>query len=177
MRTKTIWTDGSCLGNPGFGGWSAIFFHSAFGQDYPTPYLRAFGSEIQTTNNRMEMKAIIEALRGINPGSHARIVTDSSYCAEGATRWHKKWIDRKWKGVANIDLWHELLDVIGTHKLVEFQVVKGHSKIHWNEECDAIAKTAAKARRETDELGLTTRFDRLTKRIVEGGIFDAELAR
>lgn len=177
MRQYTIWTDGSCLGNPGFGGWSAIFFKSAFGEDYPIPFERMFGSDLLTTNNRMEMQGIISGMNSLPAHSHIRIVTDSAYCAEGATKWHKKWIERKWKGVANVDLWHDMLDTISNHKKVEFKIVKGHSKIHWNEECDAIAKTAAKARREFEELGLTTRYDRLTKRILEGGVFDQELAR
>lgn len=122
------------------------------------------------------MQAIIEGMRAVPP-SHIRIVTDSSYCAEGSTRWHKKWIERKWKGVANTDLWHVMLDEISRHKIVEFKVVKGHSKIRWNEECDVIAKTSAKSRRDIEEHGLTNRFDRLTRRIEQGGIFDKDLAR
>lgn len=151
MRKYTVWTDGSCLGNPGYGGWCAIFFNSAFGEDYPTPFKRLVGAEVMTTNNRMEMIGVIEALKYLRPASHIRIVTDSSYVADGATRWYKKWVDRKWKGVANVDLWHILLDEIAYHDVVEFAQIKGHSGIYWNEECDVIAKAAAKELRREDK--------------------------
>lgn len=177
MRKYTVWTDGSCLGNPGFGGWSAIFFHSAFNMDYPIPFGRKYGSALETTNNRMEMTAIIQALNFLEQNSHIRVVTDSSYCAEGSTKWHKKWIEKSWKGVANTDLWHELLDAIARHHIVEFKLVKGHTRVKWNEEADAIAKTAAKGRKEFEEYGLTIRNDRLDHRIAEGGLFDKDLAR
>lgn len=123
------------------------------------------------------MQAIISGLQMTPAESHLRIVTDSSYCADGATRWHKKWIDRGWKGVANTDLWHTLLDEISRHKLVEFRIVKGHSRILWNDQCDTIAKTAAKARREMEEHGYTTRFDRLEARIQTGSLFDKDMAK
>lgn len=176
MRRHTVWTDGSCLGNPGYGGWSAILFRSAFGLDYPTPHTKLYGSELHTTNNRMEMTAIISGLDFIEESSHVRVVTDSMYCAEGATRWHKRWIEREWKGVANTDLWHEMLLAIARHSIVEFKIVKGHSRIHWNEECDDLAKSAAKALREFDKEGLTIRADLMKTRILEGGTFE-DLAR
>ena len=151
MRKHTVWTDGSCLGNPGYGGWAAIFFKSSFGEDYPTPYHRMIGSEVLTTNNRMEMQAFIEALRYIKPDDHVRIVTDSSYVVDGATKWYKKWVSNKWKGVANVDLWHTLLDEIAKHKRVEFCWIKGHDGYKWNEECDVLAKAAAKDLRKQDK--------------------------
>lgn len=177
MRTHTIWTDGSCLGNPGYGGWAAIVFKSAFGLDYPQPMERIYGSDLLVTNNRMELQAIISGLNHLPERSNIRVVTDSSYCADGATKWHKKWIERGWKGVANVDMWHSMLDAIERHKRVEFKIVKGHSKIHWNEECDTIAKTVAKWRREFEETGNNARIERLQRRIESGGLFDKDLAR
>lgn len=150
MKGYTVWTDGSCLGNPGYGGWAALLFHSTFGVDMPAPFKKLSGSEVTTTNNRMEMTAIIEALNHLDPGSQVKIVTDSAYVAEGATRWHIKWVEKKWKGVANADLWHSLLDAISRHQKVEFSKVRGHTGEKWNEECDFLAKSNAKARRQEE---------------------------
>ena len=97
------------------------------------------------------MWAVIEALRFIRPADHVRIVTDSSYVSDGATRWYKKWISREWKGVANRDLWHILLDEISHHEKVEFARIKGHNGFKWNEECDVLAKAAAKDLRKEDK--------------------------
>lgn len=129
-----IYTDGSCLGNPGRGGWAYVCpEHSQ---------VKNSGSEVMTTNNRMELKAIIEALKV--PGV-STIVTDSQYCKMGIEEWSKKWIKNGWKAsngkqVKNVDLWKELMGAVGG---VKFEWVKGHSNDHWNSVVDTMAVEAA----------------------------------
>ena len=135
-----IYTDGSCLGNPGSGGWAAIIF--MYGKK-----ITIKGSKKNTTNNQMELLAPIKALKKIPFGEKVEIFTDSKYLKLGITEWILKWKNNGWKTsnkskVKNLELWKEL------HKLVEnYQIkwswVKAHSGNKINEEVDVIARNAA----------------------------------
>ena len=131
-----LYTDGSCLGNPGRGGWAYI------SPDIPT--VSKSGNEPNTTNNRMELKAIIEALK---VEGASVVVTDSQYCKQGIESWSANWVKNGWKTsngkpVKNKDLWTELLTLTKTTR-VTFEWVKGHSKDPWNSAVDALAVEAA----------------------------------
>ena len=136
-----IYTDGSCLGNPGSGGWAAIIFTNG-------KKITIKGSKKNTTNNQMELLAPIKALKKIPFGEKIEIFTDSKYLKLGITEWILKWKNNGWKTsnkskVKNLELWKEL------HKLVEnYQIkwswVKAHSGNKINEEVDVIARNAAK---------------------------------
>ena len=135
-----IYTDGSCLGNPGSGGWAAIIFTNG-------KKITIKGSKKNTTNNQMELLASIKALKKIPFGKKVEIFTDSKYLKLGITEWIFKWKNNGWKTsnkskVKNLELWKEL------HKLVEnYQIkwswVKAHSGNKINEEVDVIARNAA----------------------------------
>ena len=135
-----IYTDGSCLGNPGSGGWAAIIFMNG-------KKITIKGSKKNTTNNQMELLAPIKALKKISFGEKVEIFTDSKYLKLGITEWILKWKNNGWKTsnkskVKNLELWKEL------HKLVEnYQIkwswVKAHSGNKINEEVDIIARNAA----------------------------------
>jgi len=135
-----IYTDGSCLGNPGSGGWAAIIFMNG-------KKITIKGSKKNTTNNQMELLAPIKALKKIPFGEKIEIFTDSKYLKLGITEWILKWKNNGWKTsnknkVKNLELWKEL------HKLVEnYQIkwswVKAHSGNKINEEVDVIARNAA----------------------------------
>ena len=135
-----IYTDGSCLGNPGSGGWAAIIFTNG-------KKITIKGSKKNTTNNQMELLAPIKALKKIPFGEKVEIFTDSKYLKLGITEWILKWKNNGWKTsnkskVKNLELWKEL------HKLVEnYQIkwswVKAHSGNKINEEVDVIARSAA----------------------------------
>ena len=135
-----IYTDGSCLGNPGSGGWAAIILING-------KKITIKGSKKNTTNNQMELLAPIKALKKIPFGEKIEIFTDSKYLKLGITEWILKWKNNGWKTsnkskVKNLELWKEL------HKLVEnYQIkwswVKAHSGNKINEEVDVIARNAA----------------------------------
>ena len=136
MITKkiSIYTDGSCKGNPGPGGWAAIIFVD----DQNSPTAKLAGGEPQTTNNRMEMLAVIESLKYILKNSfhesEINLFSDSNLIIQT--------INSGWKRKANLDLWKELDE--NNEKLnVKFNWVKGHAKNKWNNECDKIAQREA----------------------------------
>jgi ribonuclease HI len=136
-----IYTDGSCLGNPGNGGWAAIIND----QDKIT---KINGNKKNTTNNQMELMAAIEALKKIPPKQEVQLYTDSKYVKMGITEWIQKWSKNNWKTsskkkVKNLELWLELNKIAKKHK-IEWFWVKGHSGDTFNEEVDALAKKAAK---------------------------------
>jgi ribonuclease HI len=136
-----IYTDGSCLGNPGNGGWAAIIND----QDKIT---KISGNKKNTTNNQMELMAAIEALKKIPPKQEVQLYTDSKYVKMGITEWIQKWSKNNWKTsskkkVKNLELWLELNKIAKKHK-IEWFWVKGHSGDTFNEEVDALAKKAAK---------------------------------
>lgn len=135
-----IYTDGACLGNPGRGGYGAILMYKEHKKEIS-------GSEKETTNNRMEMRAVIEALRALKKSSEVVIYTDSKYVMEGITNWIQSWKKNNWrnanrKPVKNSDLWQELDDEVAKHK-IEWIWVKGHAGNHYNELVDELARKAA----------------------------------
>ena len=136
-----LYTDGGCSGNPGPGGWAYILRHPKTGREKETS-----GSERETTNNRMEMTAVIEGLKALKAPSAVEIVTDSSYVGQGLTEWMPKWKSRGWKlpgnkPVKNLDLWQELDRLISPHK-IRFTHVRGHSGHPENDRCDELAVAA-----------------------------------
>lgn len=137
-----IHTDGSCLGNPGAGGWAAIIV------DKQNHREEIFGGEEHTTNNRMELTAAIRALEKISAGANVELFTDSSYLKNAFTNgWLVNWKRNGWKTaskspVLNQDLWRELDELISA-RAVKFNWVKGHAGDFFNERCDLLARTTA----------------------------------
>lgn len=134
-----IHTDGSCLGNPGAGGWAAIIVDEHGKRE------ELFGGEVQTTNNRMELTAAIRALEKIPAGTSVELFTDSSYLKNAFTQgWLANWKRNGWrKGtIRNQDLWREL-DALVASRAVNFHWVKGHAGNFFNERCDTLARTTA----------------------------------
>ena len=135
-RMVVIHTDGACKGNPGPGGWGAVLVSGAHEKEL-------FGGVAQTTNNRMELTAVIEALGALKGPSHVVVYTDSSYVQKGISEWIHAWKARGWKTadkkpVKNDDLWR-LLDVAAARHQVEWRWVKGHAGDPGNERADALA--------------------------------------
>ena len=135
-----IYTDGSCLKNPGNGGWAAIIFIN-------NEKIVISGNKKNTTNNQMELLAAIEALKKIPEGQEIQIYTDSRYVKQGITEWINKWIQNNWKTsskqkVKNVDLWKELNEIAKKNK-IEWHWVKAHAGNPINEEVDELAKKAA----------------------------------
>ena len=141
-KQVTIYTDGACSGNPGPGGWGAILM-------YQEQKKELSGFEPETTNNRMELRAVIEAVRALKVSCVIKIHTDSAYvCNAFHQNWLNNWKANGWKtaskrDVENQDLWRELLDVLQIHKF-EFVKVKGHSDNPFNNRCDELARLAIK---------------------------------
>lgn len=137
-----IYTDGSCLGNPGAGGWAAVIV------DEQNRREEIFGGEDSTTNNRMELTAALRALEKIPSGASVELFTDSNYLKNAFTNgWLAKWKSNGWKTakkspVLNQDLWRELDAVIAARD-VKFNWVKGHAGNFFNERCDTLARTFA----------------------------------
>ena len=134
-----IYTDGACSGNPGPGGYGAIL---KYGQEIR----EISGYEVATTNNRMEMMAVIEALRQLKRPCKVKVITDSQYVVKGMTEWIQGWIKKNWqtsqkKPVLNKSLWEELLALCQQHK-IEWQWIKGHNGHPYNERCDQLAREA-----------------------------------
>ena len=133
-----IWTDGACSGNPGPGGWGALLKSGEREREL-------FGGAAETTNNRMEMTAAIEALRAIKPAYAGTVVlhTDSTYLLKGITEWLPGWKRRGWKTAAkkpvkNADLWQSL-DALAAGRDIDWRWVKGHAGVEGNERADALA--------------------------------------
>ena len=140
MKQVDIFTDGACKGNPGPGGWAAILRMGAHETELT-------GGEAATTNNRMEMTAILRGLSALNEPCAVTVHTDSRYVIDGMTQWIFGWQKRGWlnaakKPVANVDLWRELIAAARPHK-VSWEWVKGHSGHPENERCDALASAEA----------------------------------
>ena len=140
-----IYTDGSCLDNPGPGGWAAIM---CYGEDEK----EITGSETETTNNRMELMAAIMALESLKYPTSGTVTSDSAYLQGGITQWIDKWRLNGWKNaskkpVANQDLWLRL-DALNKKHDITWDWVKGHSGHPMNERCDTLARKAAEDVRE-----------------------------
>jgi ribonuclease HI len=134
-----IYTDGACRGNPGPGGWAALLLKSGVERELS-------GAVAATTNNRMELQAVIEALQVLKRAVRAHIYTDSQYVRLGITEWLGGWKARGWKTsarkpVKNQDLWMQLDGLVAGHEL-EWHWVKGHSGVPGNERVDALANAA-----------------------------------
>jgi ribonuclease HI len=141
MKKIQLITDGACLGNPGPGGWACIL---RFGDKKK----EMFGSEPQTTNNRMELTAAMEGLRVLKEPCEVEVVTDSQYVKNGITQWIHGWKRNGWKTaskkpVVNQDLWTELDQLASKHKL-EWTWTKGHADHDDNNRCDELATRAAR---------------------------------
>ncbi|MHB8767143.1 MAG: ribonuclease HI, partial [Deferrisomatales bacterium] len=138
-----VYTDGGCIGNPGPGGWGALLLRS-------DGYEEIGGREERTTNNRMEMRAAVEALRRARPGDRVHVLTDSRYLQDGISKWIRGWKKRGWKkadggDVLNRDLWEELDALVSRPGLrVSWEHVRGHSGHLLNERCDQIANGFAR---------------------------------
>jgi ribonuclease HI len=140
-----LFTDGSCRGNPGPGGWAYILRHPATGTEK-----EASGGEADSTNNRMELQAIIEGLAVLTTRTEVEIITDSTYAAKGSHEWMPKWKSNdwrrrekgSWKPVKNEDLWRRLDELLAQHD-IRFTMVRGHTGHTENERCDELAVEAA----------------------------------
>jgi ribonuclease HI len=131
-----IFTDGACKGNPGPGGWGAWLRCGPHEKEL-------FGGELLTTNNRMELLAVIRALESLKRPSRARVATDSQYVQKGISEWIKSWKARGWRTaskepVKNADLWQEL-DTLASRHEIEWVWVKGHAGHDGNERADQLA--------------------------------------
>ena len=138
MNTIEIYTDGACKGNPGPGGWGALLKSGATQKEL-------FGGELGSTNNRMEMMAVIEALSALKRPCHVILHVDSQYVLKGMTEWLAGWKSRGWKTAAkqpvkNVDLWQRLDALVNTagHK-IDWRWVRGHDGDPGNEYADALA--------------------------------------
>jgi ribonuclease HI len=136
-----IITDGSCLGNPGRGGWAAILRYGEHKKEL-------FGCAAQTTNNRMELTAAIEGLRALRKRCEVELVTDSEYLKNGITKWIQNWRRRGWKTaegkpVVNRDLWEELEGLVENHS-IKWSWTKGHASHSDNNRADELATEAAR---------------------------------
>lgn len=140
-----LYTDGACKGNPGPGGWAYILRHPKSGQEREES-----GGAAETTNNQMEMMAVISGLQALTRRSQVEVITDSTYVAKGSREWMPNWKKnnwrrregKSWKPVKNEELW-KLLDQLLSQHLVKFTLVKGHSGHPENERCDELAVAAA----------------------------------
>lgn len=131
-----IWTDGACKGNPGSGGWGALLRHE--GEEF-----ELFGGESPTTNNRMEMTAVIRSLNALAHSCQVHLFSDSRYVLDGITQWVNGWEKNGWKtkdrqDVKNADLWKAMIEAVSRHE-IEWQWVKGHSDHPENERADWLA--------------------------------------
>ncbi len=141
-----LFTDGACSGNPGPGGWAYMLRHVPTGK-----VLEESGAEPATTNNRMELQAVIEGLNRLKRKTRVHVVTDSSYVQRGLCEWMPKWKAANWRRktsngyepVKNLELWQELDELMNKHDL-SFELVKGHAGHPENERCDELAVEAYK---------------------------------
>ena len=137
-----IYTDGACRGNPGPGGWGALLSAGARAKEIS-------GAENPTTNNRMELRAVIAALEALKRPSQVRLFTDSQYVRRGIIEWLAQWKARDWKTadrkpVKNQDLWQQLEQAAARHR-IEWHWVRGHTGVEGNERADALANAAIDA--------------------------------
>ena len=139
-----LFTDGACSGNPGPGGWGFILRHPSTGKE-----IESSGGEGETTNNRMEIMAVIRGLEALKRPSRVEVVTDSQYVAKGLTEWMTKWKSNGWKRkegtkfvpVKNEDLWKRLDELASLHPY-RLKHVRGHQGHAENERCDVLAVNA-----------------------------------
>ena len=147
MRSVRAYTDGACSGNPGPGGWGVVLQFGDHERELK-------GGESDTTNNRMELTAAIEALKALKEPCHIALTTDSTYVKDGITKWLSNWKRNGWKTAAkkpvkNQDLWQQLEDYVAQHT-VEWLWVKGHSGHPENERADTLANEGMSALKRGD---------------------------
>ena len=140
MKKVHLYSDGSSLGNPGFGGYGAIL-------KYQGHEKIAAGSQIDATNNQMELKAVIEGLKLLKEPCCVDVTSDSSYVVKGINEWLVGWVKKEFKKVKNPDLWMEYMEAAKGHKVTAFWV-KGHAGHEENEKCDKIAREQAENLKE-----------------------------
>lgn len=141
-----LYTDGACKGNPGPGGWAFILHHPESGKS-----LERSGAVANTTNNQMELQAVIEGLKSLRRPTSVRLITDSSYVENGLLNWSRGWKRNGWrrrtstgfKPVKNVEFWKEL-DRLASRHQVTVTRVRGHTGHHENERCDELAVSAYK---------------------------------
>lgn len=137
MKNIEIYTDGACSGNPGKGGWGAVLVYKGNEKEIS-------GCEKETTNNRMELTAVIMALSALKEPCNVNLTTDSKYVCDAINKgWVYSWKSKGWKKAdkkpaLNVDLWQQLLELLKIHN-VEFNWVKGHNGHKYNERCDELA--------------------------------------
>lgn len=143
MKLVKIYTDGACSGNPGPGGWGAVLM-------FADKKKEIYGGELNTTNQRMELKAVIEALRALKVSNwDITVYSDSAYVVNAfQQQWIENWQRNGWKNskkeaVANQDLWKELISLTSKNR-VRIEKVKGHAGDEWNERCDQLARQGVK---------------------------------
>lgn len=142
MKTIEIYTDGACSGNPGPGGWGAVLRYGKYQKEIS-------GAEPNTTNNRMEITALIKALEMLKEACKVKVCTDSKYVCDSLSKgWALSWKKKGWKKsdgkpALNSDLWEHLLNLVEIHD-IEFTWVKGHAGHPENELCDTLATNAIK---------------------------------
>ena len=140
----TLFTDGACSGNPGPGGWAFLLRHPASGKE-----LERAGAARETTNNRMELTAVIRGLEALKRPARVELVSDSVYVGKGLTEWLPKWKangwrrreGKRWVEIKNEDLWRRLDELLAEHH-VRFTFVRGHAGHPENERCDTLAVAA-----------------------------------
>jgi ribonuclease HI len=139
-----LFTDGACSGNPGPGGWAFLLRHPASGKE-----MERSGGQRETTNNRMELTAVIRGLEALKRPTKVELVSDSTYVGRGLSEWMSKWKANGWqrregkrlKPIKNEDLWRRLDELLGKHK-VRFTHIRGHTGHPENERCDTLAVAA-----------------------------------
>lgn len=144
MKQITLYSDGSSLGNPGPGGYGGIL-------DYKGTLKEFSGGEDNTTNNRMELKGVIEGLKLLKEPCKVEVVSDSSYVVNAINEWLTNWIKKDFKKVKNIDLWKEYIEVSKKH-VIHGTWVRGHNGHPQNERCDILAKEEAQKIQELNNL-------------------------
>ena len=139
-KKVTLYSDGSSLGNPGPGGYGGILKFNSHEKEF-------YGGEPHTTNNRMELRGVIEGLKLIKEPCDITVVSDSSYVINAINSWLKGWIKRDFKNVKNIDLCQEYIDISKPHKITGIWV-RGHNGHEENERCDTLAYDEAQRQKE-----------------------------
>ncbi|MDA8622268.1 ribonuclease HI [Psychrosphaera sp.] len=150
MKSVQLFTDGSCLGNPGPGGYGALLIYNGHKKELHQGYKK-------TTNNRMELLAVIKGLEAISESCKIDVTTDSNYVKDGITKWIKNWKKNGWKTAAkqpvkNVDLWKALDSAVAKHT-IEWHWVKGHSGHTENEIVDDLARAAAESKNLLEDSG------------------------
>lgn len=150
MKSVQLFTDGSCLGNPGPGGYGALLIYNGHKKELHQGYKK-------TTNNRMELLAVIKGLEAISEPCKIDVTTDSNYVKDGITKWIKNWKKNGWKTAAkqpvkNVDLW-KALDIAVAKHTIEWHWVKGHSGHTENEIVDDLARAAAESKDLLEDSG------------------------